>query len=56
MSNPHASIASSTPRSLAQRLAFALYQGVLVLLYPLVRLRLWWRGRQEPAYRERTRG
>ena len=54
MSNPHASIASSTPRSLAQRLAFALYQGVLVLLYPLVRLRLWWRGRQEPAYRERV--
>ncbi len=45
--------ANPGPRSLVQKLAFGLYQGLLTLLYPLVRLRLWWRGRGEPAYQER---
>lgn len=45
--------ANPSPRSLVQKLAFGLYQGLLTLLYPLVRLRLWWRGRREPAYQER---
>lgn len=46
-------VASSSPRSPAQKLAFWLYQLLLTLLYPLVRLRLWLRGRREPAYTER---
>jgi 3-deoxy-D-manno-octulosonic-acid transferase len=32
----------------------ALYQLVLFLAWPLVRVRLWWRGRHEPGYRERV--
>jgi len=31
-----------------------LYQLVLILAWPLVRVRLWWRGRREPGYRERV--
>lgn len=30
------------------------YQVLLVLVWPLVRVRLWWRGRREPGYRERV--
>lgn len=32
----------------------ALYTLLLYLLMPLVLLRLWWRGRKNPAYRKRT--
>lgn len=32
----------------------ALYQLVLFLAWPLVRVRLWWRGRREAGYRERV--
>jgi 3-deoxy-D-manno-octulosonic-acid transferase len=38
---------------LAARLAFLVYDAVLLLGWPLVRLRLWRRGRAAPAYRER---
>jgi 3-deoxy-D-manno-octulosonic-acid transferase len=34
------------------RAARALYSGLLWLAQPLYLLRLWWRGRAEPAYRE----
>jgi 3-deoxy-D-manno-octulosonic-acid transferase len=37
-----------------RRLAFAAYAGLLRLLQPVYRLRLWWRGRAEPLYRERV--
>ncbi len=30
------------------------YQLVLILAWPLVRVRLWWRGRSEPGYQERV--
>lgn len=37
---------------LRPRAARALYSGLLWLAQPLYLLRLWWRGRAEPAYRE----
>lgn len=30
------------------------YQLVLILAWPVVRVRLWWRGRREPGYQERV--
>ena len=39
------------PRSLRSTLALAVYSTLLRLLTPLYFLRLWWRGRKEPAYR-----
>ena len=34
-------------------MAFALYSLLLTLVAPLVRIRLWWRGRKSPGYQER---
>jgi len=39
--------------SLSQILARWFYTGVITLSIPVVLLRLWWRGRKNPAYRER---
>lgn len=37
------------------RLARFLYSALLIALTPFYLLRLWWRGREEPAYRRRVR-
>jgi len=41
-----------TPRSIQFILVFGLYQCVWHLFLPLVLLRLWWKGRKEPGYRQ----
>ena len=46
--------ANPSARSPVQKLAFGCYQVLLTLLYPIVLLRLWWRGRREPAYQQRV--
>ena len=32
-----------------------IYRGILLLATPFILLRLWWRGRREPEYRQRMR-
>ena len=32
-----------------------IYRGILLLATPFILLRLWWRGRREPEYRQRIR-
>ena len=51
MPSPSANAAENHSESLFWRLAYPL---LLCVAYPLVRVRLWLRGRKEPAYRERV--